>query len=224
MIHSKADLREYYIADCKATGIYSYRKHIVKRLRDRRFLFYKILRKTEYYTNCRSDLPGRIYAKFLRFQYSYLCNKYMWTIPINVFGKGLQLVHVGPVVVSGDARVGAYARIHVGVNIGRAYAHGKDGAPIIGDCCYFGPGAKVFGPIKIGNHIAIGANAVVNTSFEEGNCTVGGGRQRLYPIIQVQNILAKEIPGKNPGRKWERGYAGKGFWIHKCNFTRYACL
>lgn len=33
----------------------------------------------------------------------------MWTIPINVFGKGLQLVHTGPIVVTGSAQIGDYA-------------------------------------------------------------------------------------------------------------------
>lgn len=84
------------------------------------------------------------------------------------------MVHTGPVVVTGSAQIGDYARLHVGVNIGHAYAKGKAGAPTIGDRCYFGPGAKVFGPLRIGDNVAIGANAVVNDSYPEGNCTLGG--------------------------------------------------
>ena len=32
----------------------------------------------------------------------------------------------------------------------------------------------MFGKIKIGDNTAIGANSVVNKSFEEGNCTIAG--------------------------------------------------
>lgn len=174
MIKSIADYKEYYIADLKATGIYDQRNKIRFRLKDRRFRFYKLLRKTEYYTNCRKDFCGNIYAKFLHFRYGRLCDKYAWTIPINVFGKGLQLVHVGSIVVTSSAKIGDYARVHVGVNIGRAYARGEDGAPVIGDRCYMGPGVKIFGPIILGDDIAIGANAVVNSSFEMGRCTIAG--------------------------------------------------
>ena len=170
MIKSKEDYKEYFHADLVYTGIDSSLK---TRIKDRRVKFYKLLRKTEYYTNCRKDICGRLYGKILRFRYLKLCDRYSWTIPINVFGKGIQIVHAGSIVVSGDAKIGNYARIHVGVNIGRAYAKGKDGAPTIGNRCYMGPGVKIFGPITIGDGVAIGANAVVNTSFPS-NCTIAG--------------------------------------------------
>ena len=32
----------------------------------------------------------------------------------------------------------------------------------------------MFGPIRIGDAVAIGANAVVNSSFPEGKCTIAG--------------------------------------------------
>lgn len=191
MIASKEDYKEYYEADLKATGIYPVT--IVRRLKDRRVHFYKLLRKTEYYTNCRKDFIGRIYAKWLRFRYQRLCDKYSWTIPINVFGKGLQIVHAGTIVVSSSARIGDYARVHVGVNIGRAYAKGKDGAPIIGDRCYMGPGCKIFGPVVLGDNVAIGANAVVNSSFEDGNCTVAGVPAKVISTNTSQKyIIATE--------------------------------
>jgi serine O-acetyltransferase len=44
---------------------------------------------------------------------------------------------------------------------------------LFGDNVYIGPGAKIFGPIVIGNNVAIGANAVVNKSFQH-NCTIAG--------------------------------------------------
>ncbi len=172
MIHSRAEYKEYLREDIRVTGIEN--MNIFYKLKDKRYKFYKMLRKAEYYTNCRRDMVGQLAGKWIRFKYHRLCEKYMWTIPINAFGKGLQLVHTGPIVVSAAAHIGNYARVHVGVNIGQAYAKGEAGAPVIGDRCYFGPGAKLFGPIMIGDEVVIGANAVVNTSFLEGKCTVAG--------------------------------------------------
>lgn len=47
-------------------------------------------------------------------------------------------------------------------------------SPVIGDNCYIGPGAKIYGKIVIGDNCAIGANAVVNKDFKDGNCTIAG--------------------------------------------------
>lgn len=62
--------------------------------------------------------------------------------------------------------------INICVNIGHNYGGG--GAPQIGDNCFIGPGAKIFGDIVIGDNVKIGANAVVNKSFPEGDCTLVG--------------------------------------------------
>lgn len=106
-----------------------------------------------------------------------------FSIPPNTFGPGLSIAHRGDIIVNGAARIGADCRVHAGVNIGTA-AGRKNAAPKIGDGCYLGPGVKIFGPITIGNDTAIGANAVVNSNFPEGNCSLGG-------------IPAKRISDKN---------------------------
>ena len=60
-----------------------------------------------------------------------------------------------------------------GVNIGMQGLSDAD-SPIIGDNVWIGPGAKLFGKIIIGNNCQIGANAVVNKSFEEEGITIAG--------------------------------------------------
>lgn len=171
MITTRLEMNQYLREDLKASGID--RIKCYEKIIDRRYRFYKSLRRTEYYTNnCRHI--RKFIAKVLRLRHIYLCNKYGWTIPINVCGKGLSIVHNGTIVISNKARIGDYCRIHVDVNIGSAWVKGKAGAPVIGNRVYIGPGAKLFGPIAIGDKTAIGANAVVNKSFSEGNCTIGG--------------------------------------------------
>jgi len=82
------------------------------------------------------------------------------------------------------------------VNIGTA-AGQSEAAPTIGDNCYIGPGAKLFGPIEIGSNTAIGANAVVNRSFPDGHLTLGGipakqissrGSEGLLRIAQLDRL------------------------------------
>lgn len=78
-------------------------------------------------------------------------------------------MHPGTVVINGKARIGCNARIHVCVNIGAE----KNGAPVIGDNVYIGPGAKIYGNIEIGDNVKIGANSVVNKSFGNDVLLVG---------------------------------------------------
>lgn len=88
------------------------------------------------------------------------------------FGPGLSIAHIGSIVVNGNARIGENCRIHAGVNIGTG--GGESDVPTIGNNCYIAPGAKIFGRITIGDNVAIGANAVVNRDFPQGNCTLVG--------------------------------------------------
>jgi len=94
-------------------------------------------------------------------------------IPPNVIGPGLSLAHRGPVIVNPAASIGENCRIHSCVNIGTS-AGGQREAPTIGNDVYIGPGAKIFGPIKIADRVAIAAQAVVNRSFCESDITIGG--------------------------------------------------
>lgn len=85
---------------------------------------------------------------------------------------GLRINHYGLIVVNPKARVGAFCDIHQGVNIGEGF--GKDEVPEIGDHVYIGPGAKIYGRIRIADRTAVGANAVVNRSFERPDTTIAG--------------------------------------------------
>jgi serine O-acetyltransferase len=110
----------------------------------------------------------KIYRIILEIINHKLATKLGLTVPKNVFGPGLCMVHYGTIVVSPQAKVGANCRIHPSTSIGD-----YNGSPTIGDNVYIGPGAKIFGNIKIGNNVAIGANAVVNKNIPH-NVTIGG--------------------------------------------------
>ena len=168
MIKCKKDYKEYIIEDEKAIDCNN--KSFLKKHLNPIWKFERVLRKHEYYNNCSKNI---LLKQYYRIKHKRLGIKYGFTIPINTFGKGLSIAHIGTIVVNSSTKVGDYCRIHACVNIGTE-AGKKNNAPTIGNGVYIGPGAKIFGNIKIGNNIAIGANAVVNKSFIEDNISIGG--------------------------------------------------
>ncbi|MCW2541849.1 MAG: transferase hexapeptide repeat containing protein [Frankiales bacterium] len=92
-----------------------------------------------------------------------------FTIPLNTFGQGLAIAHIGTIVVNENARIGRGCRIHPGVTIGTT----KHGVPTIGDNVYIGAGAKITGPISVGDNAVIAPNAAV-TKDVPANALVGG--------------------------------------------------
>lgn len=163
MIQSKADLKEYLAADAK---VYGNRKK-PRMFGDEQWKYVITLRKREYYQNTGKNKLMYLYYKF---KHRRMSLKLGFDIPCNVFGKGLKINHFGCIVVNPKAKIGDWCDIHQGVNIGENV---DKCAPVIGDNVWIGPGAKLFGGINIGNNVMIGANAVVNKSFED-NVTIAG--------------------------------------------------
>ncbi|MGE5639349.1 MAG: serine acetyltransferase [Clostridia bacterium] len=90
--------------------------------------------------------------------------KILWGIEISRharIGPGLYIGHFGGITISRYAVIGANCGISQQVTIGVAGERGSGGAPVIGDDVYIAPGARLFGPIRIGNNVKVGANAVV---------------------------------------------------------------
>ncbi len=169
MIHTKQDLEHYLILDKKVYGI---SKSCPSFYGDRHWKFLIALRHEEYHAN-NSGLWHRLCKRFWLLIHNHYGLKMGWDIPINTFGPGLKINHYGLIVVNGNARIGAFCDIHQGVNIGQ-HGMNQDDVPTIGDNVWIGPGAKIFGKIKIASRCAVGANAVVNKSFEEENITIAG--------------------------------------------------
>ena len=127
-----------------------------------------LLRKTELYKNTNKKLRFLFY----KFRLSRIQNKYCLHIPINTCGKGLKVMHVGPMFINGKAHIGENCSIHVNTAIA-ARGHG-DGVPVLGNGVVVGLGAVILGGVYIADNIAVGANAVVNKSFYEENIVIAG--------------------------------------------------
>ena len=174
MIQTKKELSEYLSEDFKAYFEGAKDKpSFLQRVFSKQVKFILLLRKAEYYTNNKSPL-----ALIYRLRLRIVQEKCMYSVPLNVLGKGSVLTHIGPVIINPGAIIGEHCRIHVGVNIGTAAGERRK-APRIGNNVYIGPGAKLFGDITIADNIAIGANAVVNKSFVNGGVTLAGVPARV---------------------------------------------
>jgi serine O-acetyltransferase len=86
----------------------------------------------------------------------------------NIAG-GLLIPHPNGIVVHPGAQIGPNCLLFQQVTIGSA----KGGVPRLGGHVDVGAGAKLIGPITIGDHARIGANAVVTRDVPAGATAVG---------------------------------------------------
>ena len=129
----------------------------------------------------------------------YLCQMLstaVWRVSIGRHveaGPGLMIVH-GHVVIDGAVKIGRDCAIAPWVTIGlsgsRRWGFDSRG-PIIGDRVFIGTGAKVLGPITIGDGARIGANAVVIDDVPAG-ATVAGAPARIVQSAPPFWVTARE--------------------------------
>lgn len=177
MITSKELYKLYLKEDKKALGIKSNHAILNKNsmiwLTDPIYKYQKLLRKLEYLENTLTEGKKRylyLYLLYLRKKFQKKSIDLGITIPLNVFGYGLCILHYGSIVVSRHARIGNYCTINSGVNICGVENQG----PYIGDKFYIGPGAKIIKPVKVGNNVSLGANSVLNKDYMEDNIVLAG--------------------------------------------------
>jgi serine O-acetyltransferase len=87
-------------------------------------------------------------------------------------GRRFVIEHFGGIVISGDAVFGDDCRVRNGVTVGLRHTH-RRGSPVIGNRVDIGAGAKLLGPIRIGDDVDIGANAVVLCDVPSNSIAVG---------------------------------------------------
>lgn len=198
MIQSRQDYEYYLKTDKIALDLREQRyaesplpRWLVSYFFDDIWRFERLLRKTEYYQNCKHSKIGRAQYLYLRLKLHKAQIKMGFFINPNCFGAGLAIVHPGTIVVSSNARIGENCRIYPCAVIG--VKPGQLEAPKIGNNVYIGPGAKIYGDITIANDIVIGANAVVNKSFLEPNITIAGVPARKVSNKGSNVIRATEL-------------------------------
>lgn len=177
MIQSRQDYKYYCEADRRALGVAG---TLYDRLTHDIWAFQRSLRRVEYCLNTGRHAVSTIFARLLLRRRS---RRLGFSIPPNTFGPGLRIAHYGTIVVNRGARIGADCEIHAGVNIGTQRGF-SEAAPTIGDGSYIGPGAKIFGPIVLGDRASVGANAVVTKSWEDPDLTLLG--VPAVPVVETK--------------------------------------
>lgn len=93
--------------------------------------------------------------------------------PGAILGAGLFIDHATGVVIGETAEIGDDVTIYHGVTLGGSGVDTGKRHPTVGDRVTIGAGAKVLGPIKIGDDSRIGANAVVVKPVPSNSVVVG---------------------------------------------------
>lgn len=88
-------------------------------------------------------------------------------------GRGLFIDHGMGVVIGETAEIGDNVILYHGVTLGGTGKNKGKRHPTVGNNVIVGSGAKILGPITIGNGARVGANAVVLKDVPE-NCTAVG--------------------------------------------------
>lgn len=93
--------------------------------------------------------------------------------PAAVLGSSIFIDHATGVVIGETAQVGDDVTIYQGVTLGGTSLERGKRHPTIGNRVIIGAGAKILGPITIGDDSRIGANAVVVGSVPAHSVVVG---------------------------------------------------
>ena len=137
------------------------------------------LNRAIYYFLRPIPLIGKLFAILSFFQLKFMQLFFGFSIPEGTkIGRGIFISHLGTIIINSEVIIGENCNLGPMIVIGWGSKKGTFGCPIIGDRVWIGPGAKIFGPIVIGDDVAIGANAVVNFDVPN-NCTVVGNPGRI---------------------------------------------
>lgn len=182
LITTKKELKEFFDVElgrikkgCSGFNLYNpfiiYEDQIKYKL-----LYY--LRKAEYHTNSKHRIRG-LYYRIRLFRYE---TKHTMFIPMNKIDKGLNIAHIGTIIINDNATIGKNFKVYPGVVIGNNEFKDHVKCPTIGDNIYVGANAKLFGELSVADNTIIAANSVVTKSIKKKNSVVGGVPAKLIKI------------------------------------------
>lgn len=93
--------------------------------------------------------------------------------PGATIGRKIMIDHGMGVVIGETAEVGDRVIIYQGVTLGGTGNHTGKRHPTVGNDVFIGSGAKVLGPVTLGDGVKVGANSVVLRDIPAGSTVVG---------------------------------------------------
>ena len=126
-----------------------------------------LYRLSHYLWEKRFLTPARLVSSFARFLTGVDIH------PGARIGKNLFIDHATGVVIGETAEIGDDVTLYHGVTLGGTSIHQGKRHPTLGDRVIVGAGAKLLGPITIGNDARIGSNAVVLKDVPDAATAVG---------------------------------------------------
>lgn len=127
--------------------------------------------------------------KFISFLIHFL-SRILFSIDIHPAAKiepGVVIDHGIGTVIGSTASIGEGTIIYHGVTLGARNIQKGKRHPDVGKNVLIGAGAKILGPVKIGNNAKIGANSVVLDDVPENSVFVG------IPAKNINEIKKEEI-------------------------------
>lgn len=88
-------------------------------------------------------------------------------------GSDFFIDHGSGTVIGETSEIGNNVTIYQNVTLGGTSLERKKRHPTLGDNVVLGAGAKVLGPVKIGNNVRVGSNSVVTKDIPDNSVVVG---------------------------------------------------
>lgn len=137
--------------------------------------YIKHMRLVEYYQSKAGLMRVPFYWHM--FKLKRLQFKLHFAIYPNTLEEGFRIYHVGGYVHIGpNVHIGKNCTMVSGVVFGNKTEEEDDRPVYVGDNCYFGIGAKILGPVRIGNNVTVGANAVVTKDVPDNTVVIGANK------------------------------------------------
>lgn len=144
--------------------------------------FLKKLRYLEYYTNKNKKTPlDYCLWAYYTFIYRRMRAKYGLWFEVNKVGAGLYIPHFKGGIYANCKSMGNNCIISSGCVLGNKTGYSE--GPTIGNNVEIAIGAKVIGPISIGDNVIVAPNSVVVKDIPS-NCIVSGIPAKIIKTIQ----------------------------------------
>ena len=142
------------------------------------------------FAGCRLRLLGKMLATFSRALTGVEIH------PGARIGKGFFIDHGAGVVIGETVVIGEHCVLFHNVTLGGTGRYQGQRHPLVGHHVFIGTGATVLGPVTIGDHAKIGANALVINHDVPEDCTVVGTPARIVKLHgeRVDEPLPRTIP------------------------------